>query len=136
MRQTLHALAETVYGEPPPSAWLDAFYGLVARLRPRDKRELRWLLFSIEQLPRLSFRPRFSELPLAERERQVSAMARSRIEIRRRGLRVLRNLIYYCIYGQSETWSEIGYGGPWIGRVAVEPAPAPALRPESFEAGE
>lgn len=69
-------------------------------------------------------RRRFTRLAPHEQDRYLEGWMRSTLGARRLAFRALKALSALGYYADPRTWPALGYEGPWIGRVAVEAAPA------------
>lgn len=69
----------------------------------------------------------FVGLDATKAERHLQRLGRSAIPPLRRLVRVLKTITAYAYYGGRATWSDIGYDGPWVGRIAIEKLPDPVL---------
>jgi choline dehydrogenase-like flavoprotein len=122
----LASVAEALTGHPAGAGAARAVAPLAARLPPADRRQLALLLAALERLGGLAGGARrFSSLPAERRARLLAALAGSRLAPLRQAAAALRSLSMLGTYGQEETWEEVGYRGPWLGRRAVEVVPAP-----------
>jgi len=59
----------------------------------------------------------FHELPAGQRSAVVADWSNSTLAVRRQVFNALRALLLAHAYADPVTWPEIGYPGPWIGRV-------------------
>jgi hypothetical protein len=59
---------------------------------------------------------RFSRLPLEERTATLRAWSVSSLGMKRQIFDALRILAGFAWYARPDTWSELGYDGPWVGR--------------------
>jgi hypothetical protein len=64
----------------------------------------------------------FTGLSPAERSRYVDGWMDSTIGARRVVFRALKALCALGYYSQAQSWSGVGYDGPWLGRIPIEPA--------------
>lgn len=95
---------------------LAAIEGALATLDDSLVEELRLALRLVEYWPVLMewrFR-RFRTLSPEAQDESLEGWRTSRIELRRRVFYALRNLALLGYWSQDETWSLIGYPGPWI----------------------
>jgi hypothetical protein len=69
----------------------------------------------------------FAALGDTEARRVLDALGRSPLAALRRLHLSLRMMTQLAWYSDAAHWSECGYDGPWIGRVAVEKGPPPDL---------
>lgn len=81
-------------------------------------------------------RARFSNLPRAEAADLLADWLEARQPSLRRGVAGLKALAGLAYYGDESSWAEIGYDGPWLGRLDVDvlaaawpPVPAPIPDP-------
>lgn len=128
-RRVFLAVAEALVDAPVEDDVANAVIPFVRRLPLRERRLFRLLLRAIEFGVVLSVgRPvRFSALPRAERQRCLRDWARSRLSFRRQGVAALKSLAALAYYGRESAWDDVGYDGPWLGRMTVAVHPAPAL---------
>ena len=129
-RTAFIAVAETVAGAAAGPDVADAIDPFVRRMPDGDRRLLGALLLGIEYgapaaLVRLR---RFSELDPSRRETWLRSWADSAIPLRRQGAAALKALGALAWYGREAAWADVGYDGPWLGRVDVPVHPAPELR--------
>jgi len=82
----------------------------------KNQAEVKSLLALIENGTRYFFFSwdRFKALSLEDRRRYLRGWETSRFDFRRQALAALRMLAVFYYYAQDETWSAIGYDGPWI----------------------
>ncbi|HUG39295.1 MAG TPA: GMC family oxidoreductase N-terminal domain-containing protein [Longimicrobiales bacterium] len=137
-RRIFTAVAETVAGAAAGPGVADAIDPFVRRMPASDRRLLGALLAGLEYaapaaLARLR---RFSDLDPARREAWLRSWAASAVPLRRQGAAALRALGALAYYGREEAWADVGYDGPWLGRVDIPVHDAPALRaPDPGPAG-
>jgi hypothetical protein len=95
---------------------------LAFRMGRSVQRDIRWMLRIFEHgthLFDLKGR-RFTRLSRDDQEQYLRGWMQSSLGARRMVFRALKLLAALGYYGLPETWSTIGYGGPWLGR-RVEP---------------
>ena len=128
-RRILSAVIETVVGAPSTPEAVQAAESLISHLPGGDRRLLSLLLYGLEYgAPVFTLRPRrFTGLGPAARERYLNGWAESRIAARRQGVASLKSLAMLAHYGGAHAWDDVGYDGPWLGRVEVPVLPAPEL---------
>lgn len=128
-RRIFDAVAEAMVGEPLGGTTAGTAERLIQGLAPADRRLLPLLLRLFEYgAPAFTARPRrFSELSLERRQACLKTWLESRIPLRRQAASALKALVMLAHYGREEAWPEVGYDGPWLGRVAVAVLPAPDL---------
>jgi choline dehydrogenase-like flavoprotein len=123
----LAAAIEAVLGVENGAGGARAVQPMLDRLPGPDRVQLSLLLQGLEYgAPLLSGRPgRFTRLSRERREEILRTWSESRIPPRRQAVTVLRAIASFGHYGREETWADVGYDGPWLGRndVAVHPAP-------------
>lgn len=124
------AVVAAAVGEPAGDDVADAAAPFLAYLSRVDRLRLRALLLGLEYgAPLFRLRPgRFTSLSPAEREAYLASWARSRLAPRRQGAAVLRALASLAYYGRDAAWPDVGYDGPWLGRVEV-----PVVRASAWE---
>ncbi len=129
-RRTLAAAGEALLGSPVRESHIAGVEPLIARLRPLDRLQLRALLVLLDRgAPLLTGRLlRFADLPLETRERTLRAWADSALPVRRRAVVALKTLSALAYYGSENSWGDVGYDGPWLGRVPVRVLSAPSSR--------
>ena len=95
---------------------------LVARMDRTVRRDIRWSLRIFEHGTHFFDLKgkRFTRLDRASQEAYLGGWMSSSLGARRLVFRALKLLAALGYYGVPETWSAIGYGGPWIGRRAGE----------------
>lgn len=127
-RPIFAAAAAAALGVPEfgPDA-LRAVDRMLRSLAPGRRRALGAFLALLEHGgPRLRLRrARFSSLPREDAVQLLSDWADARQPALRRGVQALRGLAGMAWYGSESAWPDIGYDGPWLGRVDVERLPAP-----------
>ena len=103
------------------------------RMPPADRRLLSAALRLIEYTgPAGTGRlGRFSRLEREARTEVLRRWADSPLPEQRQAITALRTLAGFAVYGREETWAEVGYDGPWLGRLPVEVLPAPDLSAEA-----
>lgn len=131
-RRILAAVIETLVGAEPRPEAADTAASLISRLPRADRRLLSVLLFGLEfGVPLFTGRPRrFTGLDAEARESYLRGWADSRIAARRQGIAGLKALAMLAHYGGTSAWADVGYDGPWLGRIQVPVLPAPRLRAE------
>ena len=124
------AVVAAAVGEPAGDDVAEAVAPFLGHLSRVDRLRLRALLLGLEYgAPLFRLRPgRFTSLPPAEREAYLASWARSRLAPRRQGAAVLRALASLAYYGRDAAWPDVGYDGPWLGRVEV-----PVVRASAWE---
>jgi hypothetical protein len=81
---------------------------------PRLQNDLRDALRLIEWWPLATRFARFTRLDPAAQDAELAAMATSRLAVRRSAFQGLKLLVVFFTYTRPETWSRIGYLGPWV----------------------
>ncbi len=91
---------------------------LVAGMDGTVKRDIRWILRIFEHGTHLFDLQgkRFTRLSRSDQERYLKGWMVSSLGARRIVFRALKLIAGMGYYGAPETWSLIGYDGPWIGR--------------------
>ena len=114
----------------------DAHADLAARISNRiadlpasERRLLRLGSFVLDLLPLPRHLRRFRNLDRPRAELVLRWCARAPIGQIRRLHRSLKMLLQFAWYSDPARWPEVGYDGPWLGRVAVEAGPPPRLIP-------
>jgi len=95
---------------------------LVSRMGGTIRRDIRWILRIFEHgthLFDLKGR-RFTGLARPDQEHYLRGWMESSMGARRMVFRALKLLAALGYYGRSDTWTAIGYDGPWLGRRAEE----------------
>lgn len=129
-RRVLLAAAEALAGAPAGEEVARAADELVGRLPAADRRQLRLLLEAVRLAPLTHGRlATFPALSPADREAVLRGWAESAVPVLRQGATALRALALLAYYGREEEGAELGYDGPWLGRVPVAVLPAPSLSP-------
>ena len=125
----LAAVIETLIGAKPREGAAEAAIKLISRLAAADRRLLSLLLFGLEYgAPFMTGRlHRFTQLNADARESYLLRWSNSRIAAQRQGVAALKALAMLAHYGGDAAWAEIGYDGPWLGRVDVPVLPPPYL---------
>lgn len=120
-RRIFAAVVAAATGEPVGDDVADAVAPFLERLSRVDRLQLRALLLGLEYgAPLFRLRPgRFTSLSPAAREAYLASWAGSRLPARRQGAAVLKALAMLAFYGRDAAWPDVGYDGPWLGRVAV-----------------
>ncbi|MBW3553958.1 MAG: GMC family oxidoreductase N-terminal domain-containing protein [Gemmatimonadetes bacterium] len=129
-RRIFTAVAEAVAGAAAGPAVADAIDPLIRRMPGADRRLLGALLVGLEYgSPSALIRLKcFSDLAPPQREAWLRSWADSALPLRRQGAAALKALGALAYYGREEAWAEVGYDGPWLGRVEVPVHDAPRLR--------
>ena len=129
-RRTFIAIAETVAGAAAGPDVADAIDPFIRRMPRSDRRLLGVLLATMEHAaPAALLRlRRFSDLDPVRRESWIRSWADSAIPLRRQAAAALKALGALAFYGREEAWPEVGYDGPWLGRVEVPVHDAPDIR--------
>jgi hypothetical protein len=93
--------------------------GLLADLPPTSQDQARLMLRVVEHGTHLfDLKPRrFTRLGPAEQDAYLRGWMESTLGARRVIFRALKTLAALGYYAQTATFAEIGYDGPWIGRV-------------------
>ncbi len=109
---------------------------LLADLPPTSQGQVRLMLRVVEHgthLFDLKGR-RFTRLTPVEQDAYLEGWMQSSLGARRIIFRALKTLAALGYYAQSEAWADVGYDGPWIGRVEArseldheEPVPVEAI---------
>jgi len=95
---------------------------LASHMSGSVRRDIHWMLRIFEHgthLFDLKGR-RFTRLSRRDQEQYLRGWMQSSLGARRMVFRALKLLAALGYYGLPETWSTIGYGGPWLGRRAEE----------------
>lgn len=112
-----------------------AIAGLLGPINPAIAQDFRQLLDTLDDVPLLSFSlTPFSALGEGDRLKTLEGWGHSWLALKRRGFQGLKKIAASAFYGKSETWHEIGYEGPWVGRIDVgtgldNQGPQPPLNP-------
>ena len=95
---------------------------LVARMDRSVRRDIRWILRIFEHGTHFFDLKgkRFTRLDRESQEAYLAGWMQSSLGARRLVFRALKLLSALGFYGAAETWTAIGYGGPWIGRISAE----------------
>lgn len=82
------------------------------------RRDIRWMLRIFEHGTHLFDLKgkRFTRLTRQDQEQYLRGWMQSSLGARRMVFRVLKLLAALGYYGMSQTWTTIGYDGPWLGR--------------------
>ena len=123
------AVAEAVTGRTLNAEVADVATPFLARMPVADRRLLSAALRLIEYTgPAGTGRPsRFSSLGREARTGILRRWSASPLPVQRQAITALRTLAGFAVYGREDTWPEVGYDGPWLGRLPVEVADAPHL---------
>lgn len=79
--------------------------------------ELSLALKVLEHVPEGVFEPvRFSRLRRPERQAVLEQWVRSELATRRQIAMALHHAARFAHWSRADTWAEIGYDGPWVGR--------------------
>lgn len=129
-RRIFAAVVEALVDAPADADVASGIEPLIQRLPRSDIIQLRLLLHGIEQGARLRLgRPcRFSALGVRERQAYLAPWAESRLALKRQAFAALKTLAMLAFYGREDAWAEVGYRGPWLGRVKVPVLAVPELR--------
>jgi hypothetical protein len=95
---------------------------LVTPMTGTVKRDIHWMLRIFEHGTHLFDLQgkRFTRLARDDQEQYLRGWMESSLGARRMVFRALKLLAALGYYGIPETWSTIGYDGPWLGRQPVE----------------
>lgn len=87
-------------------------------VRPELSRDLKLLLFVLEYgTPLFGFTfKRFTRMNSQEQDHYLSSWERSVVPFKRMGFQALKRSALAAFYGSDQSWSEIGYRGPWLER--------------------
>jgi hypothetical protein len=98
--------------------------GLLAELPPTSQGQARLMLRVVEHGTHLfDLKPRrFTRLSPAEQDGYLRGWMESTLGARRVIFRALKTLAALGYYAQTSSFDEIGYDGPWIGRVEASAA--------------
>lgn len=93
--------------------------GLLAELPPTTQQQARMMIRVVEHGTHLfDLKPRrFTRLTPAEQDVYLRGWMESTLGARRVIFRALKTLAALGYYAQTSTFEEIGYDGPWLGRV-------------------
>lgn len=103
---------------------------MIAGLHP-DVRKQTLLLFNVIEHLTLPFglqMRRFTRLDRAAQRKYLEGWASSRLGFRRMAFQALKTFVYVNYYTFPETWSVLGYDGPWVGRFEVPPFEPPLAK--------
>jgi hypothetical protein len=97
--------------------------GLLADLPPTSQGQARLMLRVVEHGTHLfDLKPqRFTRLGPAEQDAYLRGWMESTLGARRVIFRALKTLAALGYYAQTQSFGEIGYDGPWLGRVEAAP---------------
>jgi len=118
----LRAVARRLVPDAPGAPGADALGAAVrvdrelAFQSPRIRNDLRDALRLAEWWPLTTRFARFTRLDAAAQDAELTAMATSRLAVRRSAFQGLKLLVVFFTYTRPETWSRIGYHGPWVPR--------------------
>lgn len=81
-------------------------------------RDLKLLLFLLEYgTPILGFKfKRFTQMSPEEKDRYLFSWEHSALPFKRTGFQAIKRSALAAFYGSEESWSGIGYRGPWLSR--------------------
>jgi hypothetical protein len=91
---------------------------LIAEMDPSVQQDIHWILRIFEHGTHLFDLKgkRFTRLSRAEQERYLEGWMKSSLGARRIVFRALKLVCALGYYTLPQTWMEIGYDGPWVGR--------------------
>lgn len=99
---------------------VDRIDDLFGRISPAIASDFKQLLNVLEDVPLLSLSlTPFTSLNESERLARLRNWEHSRLALKRRGFQGLKKLAASAFYALPPSWPEIGYPGPWIGRIDV-----------------
>lgn len=131
IRSLVRASAAFVGAGDPAGAERERLEAALARmtatLAPRERRLLRLGLLVLDLRSLASAGRRFASLGDSRARAVLDSLGASRLEALRRLHQSLRMMTQLAWYLDPVRWAECGYDGPWLGRVAVECGPPPAL---------
>ncbi|MBI2059247.1 MAG: hypothetical protein HYT87_05690 [Nitrospirae bacterium] len=119
----LHALADTVLPSREEAPFDAASLGVAERLSAmfvsqgrRMPMVIRGAMFILEYLPLVTDRSgaAFSRCSREKRQTILRAWLDSRSRLRRLIASSMRKAVMFSAYSHPDTWSMIGYGGPWV----------------------
>ncbi|HUE38280.1 MAG TPA: hypothetical protein VMR29_02190 [Candidatus Binatia bacterium] len=130
------AIARAILGLPDDSVDVAAEIDrLVSSMTGTVRRDIHWMLRIFEHGTHLFDLKgkRFTSLARDDQEQYLRGWMESSLGARRMVFRALKLLASLGYYGLPDTWSTIGYDGPWLGRKPVErrfsyEQPAPLAR--------
>jgi hypothetical protein len=95
---------------------------LVSHMTNAIRRDIRWMLRIFEHGTHIFDLKglRFSSLSRKDQEQYLSGWMESSMGARRMVFRALKLLAALGYYGRADTWTAIGYDGPWLGRRSEE----------------
>lgn len=116
-------------GLPQPSSLhcAEKTVEMLSGVSPALQKQVQMILHALDWAPLLllfSFR-RFSYLTLEQRKRFLHFLSSSRFSLFRQLFTAVKALVMAGYYSQEKLWPTIGYSGPWIGRIPVEPIKPP-----------
>ena len=117
------AIARAILGLPDDSVDVAAEVDrLVSSMTGTVKRDIHWMLRIFEHgtHPFDLQGKRFTGLARDDQEQYLRGWMESSLGARRMVFRALKLLASLGYYGLPDTWSTIGYDGPWLGRKPVE----------------
>lgn len=117
----LKAVVERIVPEAPAANDLDLARKIDEVLwgvRKELARDFKLLLFVLEYSPPfLSFIfKRFTQMTPDEQDRYLDSWEKSKLAFKRMGFQALKRSALAAFYGSRESWTEIGYRGPWLTR--------------------
>lgn len=122
------AVARAVVGAPVSERVSDIIAPFVRALPAADRMAIGALLHGLELAPLISRHAgRFSNLEPQQAEAYLRSWAVSRIPQQRQGAAALRALALLAHYGSEESWADVGYRGPWLGRKQISVLPVADL---------
>lgn len=116
----LRAVARRMVPEVPGAPGADALGAAVRVDRElafhssRLQDDVRDALRLTEWWPLATRFARFTRLDPAAQDAELAAMATSRLAVRRSAFQGIKMLLVFFTYTRPETWSRIGYQGPWV----------------------
>lgn len=106
---------------------------LFVEAHPALVHDVKQLLGAFEDMPWLSLRfQRFTEMSPAAQASYMDSWRTSRLPLKRQGYQGLKKLAQSVYYMDPRTWPQLGYEGPWLGRLDIGPVSNPnpnVLRP-------
>lgn len=91
---------------------------VLVTVRNELARDFKLLLFVLEYGPpflNFTFK-RFTQMVPHEQDQYLASWEKSKLAFKRMGFQALKRSALAAFYGSEESWSQIGYRGPWLER--------------------
>jgi len=135
----LAALARVIVGnvgelpDPVESGAISRLDSLLAQLPEEIRQQFSLLLNFFEHAPPLFGKgiSRFTKLSPQKQERYLLSWRDSSLSFRKMAFGALKMFVQLAYYAGDATWKVLGYDGPWVGRIPIDPIVPPLAHDKS-----